>query len=121
MNLFVTCLDEQFLPLRMISSCVHSRADGLELVFHRSRTVNVGFTHTKRPLATKEILTLVVTGQSLLTTMYTSVRGDPVLGEEPGDHDGLEGEVDARVLSPLYSSADRRFFLREDDVLDSCA
>ena len=46
---------------------------------------------------------------------------DPVLGEEPGDHDDQEDEVDARVLAPLYSSADRRLRLWEDVVLDSFA
>ena len=45
---------------------------------------------------------------------------DPVLGEEPGDHDH-EGEVDPRVLAPLYSRADRRFRKWEDVVLDSFA
>ena len=29
------------------------------------------------------------------------------MGEELGDHDDQEGEVDARVLAPLHSSADR--------------
>ena len=35
--------------------------------------------------------------------------GEPVLGEGLGDHNNQEGEVDARVLAPLYSSAERRF------------
>ena len=47
--------------------------------------------------------------------------GEPVLGEEPGEHDGQEGELDARVLAPLYSSADRRFRKCEDVVLESFA
>ena len=50
---------------------------GPELAFQRSRTmklspgVSVGFTHTKFSLALKEILMIVVTGQSLLKTVYT--------------------------------------------------
>ena len=45
--------------------------------------------------------------------------GDPKLTKEHGDHDGQEGELDARVLAPLYSSAGRRFRKWEDVVLDS--
>ena len=41
--------------------------------------------------------------------------------EEQGDHDGHEGELDARVLAPLYSSADRRFRKWVDVVWDSFA
>ena len=56
---------------------------GPEFAFHRSRTkkcgVNVGFTHTKRSLAAKEILMLVVTCQSLLTTFCTQLREIPYL------------------------------------------
>ena len=47
-----------------------------------------------------------------------ATAGDPVFGEEPGDHD-KEGELDA--LAPQYSSADRRFRKWEDVVLDSFA
>ena len=36
--------------------------------------------------------------------------------EEHGDHDGHEGELDARVLGPPHSSADRRFREWEDVV-----
>ena len=43
------------------------------------------------------------------------------MSEEPGEHDGQEGELDARVLAPLHSSADRRFRQWEDVVLDSFA
>ena len=56
---------------------------GLEFVFPRSRTkklspgVNVGFTHTKRSLAAKEMLMLAVTSQSLLKTIYTPLRVIP--------------------------------------------
>ena len=54
-----------------------------EFAFHRSRAkklspgMNVGFAHTKRSLAAKELLMLVVTGQSLLTTIYTALQGIP--------------------------------------------
>ena len=41
--------------------------------------------------------------------MLHPTGGDPELIEEHGDPDGLEGELDARVLAPPYSSADRRF------------
>ena len=71
---------------------------GPEFAFHRSRSD--GLTHTKRSL------------DSL---------GDPESTEEHGDHDGHEGELDARVLPPLYSSADRRFREWEDVVWDSFA
>ena len=47
--------------------------------------------------------------------------GDPDLTEDPGDRDGQEGELGARVLALLYSSADRRFRKWEDVVLDSFA
>ena len=56
---------------------------GPEFAFHRSRTmklslgVSVGFTHTKCSLAPKEILMLVVTGQSLLKTVYTPLLEIP--------------------------------------------
>ena len=45
----------------------------------RSRTpgMNVGFAHTKRSLAAKELLMLVVTGQSLLRTIHTALQGIP--------------------------------------------
>ena len=76
--------------------------------------MNVAFTHTKRSLASKEIVPLVVSGQSLLTRIYTPL-------ERPGDHDDQKGEVDARVLAPLYSGTDRRFRQWEDVVLDSFA
>ena len=82
--------------------------------------VSVGFAHTKDSLAAKEIWMLVVTGQSLLTTFYTPLE-DAEMAEEHGDHDGQEGELDARVRAPLYSSADRRFQQWEDVVLDSFA
>ena len=41
--------------------------------------------------------------------------------EEQGGRDGEEGELDARVFAPLYSSAHRRFQKWEDLVLDSFA
>ena len=47
--------------------------------------------------------------------------GDPKLTEEHGDHDGHEGELDAPVPAPVYSSADRRFCKWEDVVWDSFA
>ena len=47
--------------------------------------------------------------------------GDPELTEEQGDWDGQEGELDARVLAPMYSSADRRFRKWEDVVWDPFA
>ena len=56
---------------------------GHEFAFHRSQTmrlssgVRVGFTHTKLSLAVKEMLMLVVTGQSLLTTFHTPLREVP--------------------------------------------
>ena len=43
------------------------------------------------------------------------------MAEEHDDHDGQKGELDARVLVPLYCSADRRFRKWEDVVLDSFA
>ena len=75
-NLFVTCLDEQFLVTEndffLGDMGVHSRADGSRVRISnwvqtmRSRGVTVGFTHTKCSLAPKEILMLVVTCQSQL-------------------------------------------------------
>ena len=47
--------------------------------------------------------------------------GDPEVTEEHGDHDNHESELDARVLAPLYSSADRRFRKWEGVVWDSVA
>ena len=41
--------------------------------------------------------------------------------EEHGDHDGHDGELDARVLAPLCPSAGRRFREWEDAVWDSFA
>ena len=72
-------------------------------------------------LAPKEILMLVVTGQSLFETVYTPTAGDSEGTEEHGDLGGHESELDARVLAPLYSSSDRRFRKWEDVVLDSFA
>ena len=83
--------------------------------------VNFGFTRTKCSLAPKEILMLVVTGQSLLKSVHTPTAEDPELYEEHGDHDGHEGELDARVLAPLYSSTDRRFRKWEDVVWSTFA
>ena len=91
-----------------------------EFAFHWLQTmklspgVSVGFTHTKRSLAPREILMLVVTSQSLLKTFH-----NPLL--ERIRVTGQEGELDARVLASLYSSADRRFRKWEDNVLDSFA
>ena len=126
-NLFVTCLDEQFSSLRVMSSWVTwvftLGLTDLEFVFHRSRPkkllpgMSVGFTHMNRSLAPKEMLLLVVTGQSLLKT-FCPIAGDPILTKEHGDQDGQEGQFDARVL---YSSADRRFRKWEDVVWDSFA
>ena len=73
--------------------------------------VSVGFTHTKGSRAAKGILTVVVPVDNSLH----STAGDSELTEERGDHDGHEGELDARVL--LFSSADRRFREWEDVVL----
>ena len=55
--------------------------------------VNVGFTHTKRAPATKEMLMLVVTAQ---TAIYTTAA--PELTGEPGEHDGQEGALDEDVV-----------------------
>ena len=41
--------------------------------------------------------------------------------EVHGDHNDHDGELDAQVLAPLYSSADRRFRKWEDVVSDSVA
>ena len=71
--------------------------------------MSAGFTHAKCSLALKDIMMLVVTGQSLLKNRSHPTAGDPELTEEQGDHDGHEGELDGRVLAPLYSNADRRF------------
>ena len=81
-------LDEQFLSLDMMSSWVTwvftLGLMGFEFVFHRSRTeklspdVSVSFLHAKRSLAAKEILMPVVTGQSLLTTIHTPLRGSRI-------------------------------------------
>ena len=109
MNLFVTCLDGQFLSLRTISSWVTQALTpelvGPDFVFHRLRTtklsphLNVGFTHAKCSLAAKEILMLAVTGQS---PWKVNLMLD-------------------RVLVPWFSSADRRFRKWEDVVFDSFA
>ena len=79
-----TCLDWQFLSMRMMSSWViwvfTPGLMGPQYVLHRSRTTKVspdgsaGFTHTKRSVAAKEILKLVATGQSQLTATYTPLR-----------------------------------------------
>ena len=42
---------------------------------------------------------------------------DPLLTKDQGDWDGQEGELDARVLAPFYSSADGCFRRREGVVL----
>ena len=82
----------------------HSRADGSRVRISQvvdDETVSVGFTHTTRSPSPKEILMLVVTCQSLVKTAYTPTAGDPELTEEHGDHDGHEGELDARVLPTI--------------------
>ena len=64
---------------------------------------------------------LVVTCQFSVENSLHNTAGDPELTEEHGDHDCHEGELDARVLAPLYSSADRRFRNWEDVVWGSFA
>ena len=52
--------------------------------------VNVGPTHTKRSPGAKEILMLVVTGQSFIDSNLHNAVWYPVKGEELGEHDGQE-------------------------------
>ena len=60
---------------------------------------------------------------SVLAEQYRphSSAGNPSVIDELPEQDSPDGEIDARVLAPLYSSADRRVRTWEDIALDSFA
>ena len=72
------------------------------------------FRHAKCSLAPK--MMLVVTLQSVLQVSFRPA-GDSELTEEHGEHDGHEGELDARVPQ-LYSRTHRRCREWENVVWD---
>ena len=74
------------------------------------------FRHAKCSLAPKKILMLVVTLQSALQVSFRPA-GESELTEEHGEHDGHEGELDARVPQ-LYSRTHRRCREWENVVWD---
>ena len=106
---------------------VHSRVDGPEFTVHRSRTKKIAswrerqfhaceaFSRTERNYDARSNRSVPV------ENILHPTAGDPELTEKHGDHDGQEGEHDAEVLAPLFSSADRRFRKWEDVVVDSFA
>ena len=94
-----------------------------EFALPRSQTMKLFpgvSTRTNCSLAQNEILMHEVIGLVLLQTVCcTPSAEDPELTEEQSDQDGQDGELDARVLPPLYSSADHHFRNWEDVVWDS--
>ena len=94
---------------------VHTRGNGSrvlmlqvaddEIVFWRE-----GRVHAHELSSRSERLSVVPGHQSVpVGDSSRPTAGDPDLTEDQGDRDGQEGELDARVLALLYSSADRRF------------
>ena len=87
MNLFVTCLDEQFFCHLSMMSCwvtwvFISGVMGLEFAPDRKKLpprVNVDFTHKKRSHATKEILTRSHRSFPVDNNLHTGA-GDPRIG-----------------------------------------
>ena len=99
-NLFVTRLGEQFSSLRMMFSWVSTLVlMGHKFAFHKSHKmrltpgVSVGFTHTTCFSHTERISDARCHWSIPVDNNSHTTAGNPALDEEPGDHDGLEGEV----------------------------
>ena len=120
MSLFETCSDEQFLSLRndvfLCDMGLHSRANGHQV--RNSQVADEEIAPWRRRFLACEASSRNERNSDARS--HQSVHVDNNL-HGGSDHSNQEGEVDARVLVILYSSADRRFRKWEDVVLDSFA